>query len=396
MSAVENTAHQSQNYWKRSATPDFDFKSPFAPVLGAEKPQSFTAWVKDTVRARSGPSSFTEDGNWSEPQEAPYMTSQPLQTYDLPCKNTATALVKFYFANVKNPDKCLLCLTLAIGLAIGDPKDSGAHSRDLQDRLFAEAEALFCPYDTSGTLASHYDPLWFLQVLALMSYYMLATSRRNMAYEYCGRAVSRAYTLGIYRGHETEADNFPTHGDQTVLRRNIWRSLFILDRFLAASLGRSMAISDSDYYESSLGGLDMSSTRDILDAAVDACRIIGLTLNSNIPGRNASFEVPNQMTNYLEYHPDFNNDTLFENGTENPYTMAQLNVQLLGCYANILVCRPFFLLRFRDGVECKTLDGIEVQINKLSQKCVSQSLEAIRMANCLRSTTPYRFDPLAL
>jgi hypothetical protein len=312
------------------------------------------------------------------------------------------------------PDKCLLYLTLSIGLALGDPQESDSHSHDLKDQLFAEAETLSRPYDVYERPGGHYDASWFLQALLLMAYYMLATSRRNMAYEYCGkldtihclenkahlnsgRAVRRAYTLGIHRGHETEVDNFTSPQGQRVLTQNIWRSLFILDRFLAASLGRPVAISDNEYSDSSLASPCGSPTRDILDPSVEACQIIGQTLSSIYPHRRVAFEVPNQMMNYLEHHPDFNNDGVFENGLANSsHMMAHINIQLLGFYANIIVCRPFFLLRFKDTVECKTLDGTEAQINKLSQRCVSQSLEAIRMVNSLRSISSYRFDPLAL
>jgi hypothetical protein len=312
------------------------------------------------------------------------------------------------------PDKCLLYLTLSIGLALGDPQGNDSHSHGVKDQLFAEAEALSRPYDVYERPGGHYDASWFLQVLVLMAYYMLATSRRNLAYEYCGklntltcskneahsnsgRAVRRAYTLGIHRGNETEVVNFAAPQGQRVLTRNIWRSLFILDRFLAASLGRPVAVSDNEYSDSSLASPFGSSTRDILDPALEACQIIGQTLNSIYPCRRVAFEVPNQMMNYLEHHPDFNNDGLFENGMANSsHMMAHINIQLIGFYANIVVCRPFFLLRFKDTVECKTLEGTGAEINKLSQRCVSQSLEAIRMVKSLRSILSYLFDPLAL
>ncbi|KAH6963757.1 fungal-specific transcription factor domain-containing protein [Fusarium avenaceum] len=431
----------------RSTTPEFDYKFSLTSVSDTEKLkihgyscmlldyqkrfafvgnsaiQSFMAWIKDTVRDRSGPSDFTEDRNWSQLPEAPFVAPQPLGPYDLPCKDTAVTLVKLYFTKTSGfidvlnqeliesimnqfydepsrvgvPDKCLLYLTLSIGLALGDPQDNDSYSHGLKDQLLAEAEALSRPYDVYERPGGHYDASWFLQILVLISYYMLATSRRNLAYEYCGRAVRRAYTLGIHRGNETEVDNFAAPQNQRALTRNIWRSLFILDRFLASSLGRPLAISDNEYSDSSLASPCGSSIRDILDPTVEACQIIGQTLNSIYPRRRVAFEVPNQMMNYLEHHPDFNNDGLFANGMANSsHTMTQINIQLIGFYANIVVCRPFFLLRFKDTVECKTLDGTEAEINKLSQRCVSQSLEAIRMVNNLRSISSYHLDPIAL
>lgn len=61
------------------------------------------AWIKDTVRDRSGPSDFTEDRNWSQLPEAPFVAPQPLGPYDLPCKDTAVTLVKLYFTKVSHP-----------------------------------------------------------------------------------------------------------------------------------------------------------------------------------------------------------------------------------------------------------------------------------------------------
>lgn len=61
------------------------------------------AWIKDTVRDRSGPSDFTEDRNWSQLPEAPFMAPQPLGPYDIPRKDTAVTLVKLYFTKVIHP-----------------------------------------------------------------------------------------------------------------------------------------------------------------------------------------------------------------------------------------------------------------------------------------------------
>lgn len=55
-------------------------------------------------------------------------------------------------------------------------------------------------------------------------------------------AVRSAFALGL---HRDETMRIFSNNEQAV-RRNLWRSLFVLDRFLAASLGRPTAIRESD------------------------------------------------------------------------------------------------------------------------------------------------------
>ncbi|KAF4457521.1 hypothetical protein F53441_571 [Fusarium austroafricanum] len=411
-----------QNPFERSTTPDFDFSFRLAWVLGSEgieipahtcmlldcrqrfsfvgrsTTHSFMHHIRNTIEKRTGSSEFTADSNWSGFSEAPFPTPCRIQSF--PPLSVTAVLVEIFFTNtrgfievvnpeavrltlhqlhnrpnqVQGPDRCILYLVLAIGLALdpnlqgGDPTHS--QNPDLKNQLFAVAEGLAHPAHTFEGSHNHDGVLWPLQSLVLMSFYMLAVSRRNAAYDYCGRAVRIAYALGIHRGHESEINEFPANEELRVLRRNVWRSLFILDRFLAASLGRPLAISDNEYSESSLR-LPIRQTsasrvprRDILDTAVDACKMIGHILNNIYSYDKVAIEVSNQMVGYLEAHPDFQNDGLFAINNSAP-TIAQIHVQLLGFYANILLCRPFFLLLF---MELRVSDGIQTQIDRLSSR----------------------------
>ncbi len=55
-------------------------------------------------------------------------------------------------------------------------------------------------------------------------------------------AVRSAFALGLHR----EETMCIFGGAEQSVRRNLWRTLFVLDRFLATSLGRPTAIRESD------------------------------------------------------------------------------------------------------------------------------------------------------
>ncbi|EMT64056.1 Putative transcriptional regulatory protein C1F7.11c [Fusarium odoratissimum] len=297
-------------YRERSNPPEL------SAFVGRSTAHSFMHHIRNTIEKHDGPSEFTADSNWSGLPERLPVTPR-MQSFLPP--STTTSLIEFYsnhvrsfidivnpeavsltlyrFQNnpneVQGPDRCIFYLVLAVALAL-DPGDS-AHSPspEFKHQLFAIAEGLAHPTRTFEKSQYHDDVLWPLQALALMSFFLLSVSMRNTAYEYCGkshhicmqtneankgsgRAVRVAYALGIHRGHESEINQFPANEELRVLRRNVWRSLFVLDRFLAASLGRPFAISDNEYSESSLrppnrpSSPNKVSKRDMLDPPIDA------------------------------------------------------------------------------------------------------------------------------
>ncbi|KAF5722207.1 transcriptional regulatory [Fusarium mundagurra] len=447
----------------RSATPEFDFRFRLDWVSGSEEIQipahtcmlldcqnrlsfvgrstahSFMHHIRNTIEKRDGPSEFTADSNWSGLPERLPVTPR-MQSFLSP--SATASLIEFYFNHVRSfidivnpealsltlyqfqnnpnevqgPDRCIFYLVLAAALALDSGDSAHSPSPEFKHQLFAMAEGLADPTRTFEKSQYHDDVLWPLQALALMSFFMLSVSMRNTAYEYCGkshricmrtneanngsgRAVRVAYALGIHRGHESEISQFPANEELRVLRRNVWRSLFVLDRFLAATLGRPFAISDNEYSESSLRPPNRPNSpnkvpkRDMLDPPIDACKMIGHIVNNIYSCDKVAIEIPNQMLGYLEAHPSFQEDGFFTTSSLMP-TVSQIHVHLLGFYANILLCRPFFLLSF---MGTNASDGIQTQINRLSERCVSQSLQAVEMvkggfhANLLRHS-----DPLAL
>src|SRR3954447_3708443 len=107
-------------------------------------------------------------------------------------------------------------------------------------------------------------------------------------------AVRSAYALGLHR-EETMVIFTP---EDQALRRNLWRSLFVMDRFLSCSLGRPAAISEEDCSGDTLKPADPDNDSDTfgfntafqntanfsqtgalgLEAAVRSCAVIGTIL----------------------------------------------------------------------------------------------------------------------
>jgi hypothetical protein len=76
-----------------------------------------------------------------------------------------------------------------------------------------------------------------VQCHALVSMYLLASSRRNAAFMYLGIAVRGAYALGLHQRDVSllyESNEYAT-------RERLWRGIRVLDLFMSASLGRPPA-----------------------------------------------------------------------------------------------------------------------------------------------------------
>ncbi len=201
---------------------------------------------------------------------APRKTSGLVEIFD---RRDFFAQLDASYANplsAKNQFLCLLFLTWAIGLVMATPEPGTPEEaviRRLRGQPYDQAELFFRSAKCLG------DPLngledadfWSVQALALMCIYMLAVSKRNAAFVYIGRhipppsppricpnkvgmAVRSAIALGLHR-QETMAHY---RGSALRARIHVWKSLYVLDRFIAASLGRPVAINEDDCTEAPL------------------------------------------------------------------------------------------------------------------------------------------------
>jgi hypothetical protein len=194
---------------------------------------------------------------------------------------------------------CLLNLVFAIGLTLATPAQGTPEAAVIEKLRLEHVDRAEVFYLNAKSLN---DPMvgledadfWSVQALVLMTVFMLAKSKRNTAFALLGMAIRSAYALGLHR--EETLVIFNTE-DQAV-RRNVWRTLFVMDRFLSCSLGRPPGISEDEcsgdilkspnppsttddfgFQQAFLGSANFLQTGTFgLEAAVRSCSVIGVIL----------------------------------------------------------------------------------------------------------------------
>jgi hypothetical protein len=357
--------------------------------IGDSATLSFLQLLRMMVETVAGPSLFTNDPQRHKIVEGQYsLPSGYRPTQLLPDFQTAQALVEAFFINthgllqVFERDRffalldrcyadplsiepswlCLLNLVFAVGLTMATPL-SGSAEALIVDKLRSEhldrAEVFYL------NAKSLNDPMtgledqdfWAVQALLLMSVYMLAKSKRNAAFALLGMAARSAHALGLHR-EETMVIFSP---EEQLSRKNLWRSIFVMDRLLSCSLGRPTAISQDDCSGDALHPteehLDQSFSLDMhtpdyketgpcaLEAAVRSCSVISVILKvyqqRKISTRRAQ-EIadickawPRALPNMLHWRQAAN--------ASPSQGVAILHVNLFYCHSIILLTRPFFL-----------------------------------------------------
>ncbi|KAI1363682.1 fungal-specific transcription factor domain-containing protein [Xylaria arbuscula] len=353
--------------------------------IGDSATLSYLQWIRMIVENISGPSDFTVDPRRHMIMENAISLPQDLRpTGILPDQRTATILINSFFTNtagfievfnkevfLKSVEECykdplgvtpsLLCLlylVFAIGLVMSAPlpgSDEAAVIDKLRDENTSRAELFFRSAKSLADPVSGFEDadFWSIQALLLMSLYMLAVSKRNASYAYFGMAVRSAFALGLHREESMEV----FHEEDRLVRKNLWRTLFILDRFLSACLGRPTAISEEDC--SAFGAPDTTNAApmgicadtthlEALDVAVKICQVIGLTLKRIYSKRKISTAVGQEIVARLEtWNADLPRSLhwrrLIDERVDANHGIAILHVNLLHCHSVMLLTRPFFL-----------------------------------------------------
>lgn len=346
----------------------------------------------------------------------------------LPDRQTANVLIESYFTNtngllevfnrknfmvsvdacysdplgVDSSFLCLLYLTLAIGLVFATPLPGTreeATVKRLRAEQFDRAELFFRSAKCLADPVSGFEDadFWSVQALLLMAVYMLAVSKRNAAYAYYGMAVRSAFALGLHR----EETMVIFSAEELAVRRNLWRTLFVLDRFLSASLGRPTAISEEDCSGEALkppGRIDVnssfasanltpSSNSVGLDAAVRSCHVIGEILKNVYSKRKISTRVAQEIADRHKnwpstLHPSLHWRQAMNRATDPAQGIAILHVNLMYCHSIVLLTRPFFLYLLTK-VEGERASGghpslrISSRMEKFSEACVQASYHTI-------------------
>jgi hypothetical protein len=211
-------------------------------------------------------------------------------------------------------------------------------------------------------------------------------------------AVRSAFALGLHR--EESMGVFPKLEQK--VRRNLWRTLFVFDKFLAASLGRPTAIAEEDCSKHALdtpeesleafGGRDAKENLNLaaLDASVKISQIIGITLKKIYSERKISTtiasEIAYRLKNWNESLPPALRWQQMKRQSISPRQgVAILHINLLHCHSIILLTRPFLLYILNKAVELRTgatyqTSWLSPKMESFAQTCIEASQHTLAIA----------------
>ncbi len=170
--------------------------------------------------------------------------------------------------------------------------------------------------------------------------------------------------------------------------------MFIVDRFLAASLGRPTAISEDDCSEEALrlplAREAADSARDkCLGAAVRTCKLIGVILKKVYAQRTVKCNIALDIVEQCGPWPRDLDQTLHWRQLSGSITpdqgIAILHVNLLYCHSVILLTRPFFIILVQKHCSAPGHTGrnlspaVHKLANVLSEVCIAASYHTISM-----------------
>lgn len=359
--------------------------------IGDSATLSFLQLIRMMVETVAGSSPFTNDPRRHKIVEGQYSLPSGYRLNNLlPDLQTAHVLVEAFFINthgllqvferdafLETLDRCytdplsaesswlcLLNLVFAIGLTMATPL-SGSPEALVIDKLRSEhldrAEVFYLNARNLNDpmIGLEDQDFWSIQALLLMAVYMLAKSKRNTAFALLGMATRSAYALGLHR----EETMVIFSQEEQAARKNLWRSLFVVDRLLSCSLGRPTAISEDDCSGDALrpteqsaeqpfnsaiqAGLDHTATGPCaLEAAVRSCSVIGVILKKVYQQRKISTRLAQEIADICKSWPRALPDILHWRQAANASPsqgVAILHVNLFYCHSIILLTRPFFL-----------------------------------------------------
>lgn len=340
-----------------------------------------------------------------------------------------TQLVERVYDNPLSAEPSLLCL---LNLVFANGLQMRTNSRHIS----AQEERIIKRLTGNGTIQSEAffvtaknlrDPVagfedggvTSIQALLLMTLYMLSVSKRNTAWVYSGMAIRLAYALGL---HKAETHSAFTRNEQHS-RLMLWRSLYVIDRFLSASLGRPTSVVDVDCSETFTTTPHDASNLDAaaLLASVKSSRILGDILNRVYQKRRISQKLAlsiavdihvwtKELPEKLSWR-----ETVLPN--EDPQiALTQLHLSLGYFHNVILLTRPFFQLHIRNVIEQtwgKARQGTgsisgprtknhnshveDTELKKFSGACVRSAMQSIQRTHTIwgRGAMPIR-DPFIM
>ncbi|KAH8176268.1 fungal specific transcription factor domain-containing protein [Sarocladium implicatum] len=372
--------------------------------------------IRIIVEGTVGPSPFTEDSQRHRLLDSPRPRKTSVTpTAALPNRKKAKMLAHSFFTYgnmelldaralwqcidicyqdvlaIKPSDLCMIHLVLAIGSSMGrspgefktshKSAESEVDSGFEPDASFQVAEKMLCDLSDPGQ-----PDVWVIQALTLCSVYHLISSRRNAAEECHRRAVSLSLAMGFHKSWEP---NIVHSKQETTLRRRIWSSLFILDRFLAASLGHPLAICDADHPVSRAVTevrVGEATRRWIPGGILEASHRLGRALSASGPSNNVT---PNDLSS--DTAPDFYSTDVSigmpqarRSAVDIAHALALLHWKLVEDHATILRHRDAFLTLFlqksRKIQQTKAILDAARPDDTVTAPCAIAATQSIRLA----------------
>lgn len=224
-------------------------------------------------------------------------------------------------------------------------------------------------------------------------------------------AVRSAYSLGLHREEALVIFSPAERG----LRRQVWRSLFILDRFLAISFGRPFAIAQEDCSGDALDPpLDSpnptpSDLKDIntgLEAGVRGINFMTIVIKKIYQERKFSTKVAQELSDLCKIYPRKLPRSLHwrrASPNNRRQAMTILHVNTLYCFSVILFTRPFFVHILRTEMQriyLATPEEQQVTFNKMEKYSEACTIAALHMIALIQNAydggyLPRR-DPFAI
>ena len=229
-----------------------------------------------------------------------------------------------------------------------------------------------------------------------------------------GMAVRSAYSLGLHR----EEANVILSPKERDLRRRVWRSLFVLDRFTAISLGRPFAIALEDCSGDTLDPpwdspnptpSDQEDTDTGLKASVRGCRFLTIIIKEIYQRRKISIKVARELgelgKTWLRRLPcclHWRRATR----SDRRKALAILHVNTLYCFSILIFTRPFFVHLLGTEMQRVHLGSsrasphpqlVYSKMEKYSEACVIAALHMIALIqNAFEGGYLPRRDPFAI
>ncbi|KAH6672312.1 fungal-specific transcription factor domain-containing protein [Halenospora varia] len=365
--------------------------------LGDSATLSFLQSVRRLVASHLGRSSFTTDSNRHKILEVATSVSPSYQhNYSLPDLETAQYLINSAFESITglfeifnkstfvskvletyreplDADPQWLChlnLIFAIGLllrrdvVLPSPSEIELLQR-LEGKCMKRAEVFYATakHLKDPVIAIEEGGIEVVQSLFLMVIYFLASAKRNSAWMHLGMAVNLAFALGVHKEETLSVFN----SSEQRARRNLWQSLYIMDCFLAASLGRPNSISSisaSDlcpFPPPSASSPGATVQENSLVFTVNASKIIGNILSRVYHKRKASRSIAYFLSLRLsewkkELPEELHWRRISDPNEPQDLTLKRLHINLIYFHGILLLTRPFLLHQIAIKLEGSTTD----------------------------------------